>query len=78
MVVTIDRTLSGATILGQSGPGSNGNEGVLHITQNSSIAGTLPLDCLVSYTRTLIGGGLTPLQRCSKCILQPQPTEQQI
>ena len=27
----IDRALSGATILGQSGPGSNGNEGVLRI-----------------------------------------------
>ena len=27
----IDRTLSGATILGQSEPGSNGNEEVLHI-----------------------------------------------
>ena len=27
----IDRTLSGATTLGQSGPGSNGNEGALCI-----------------------------------------------
>ena len=29
-------------------------------------------------SRTLIGGGggLTPLQRCSQCILQPQPTGQ--
>ena len=29
--------LSGATIPGQSGPGSNGNEEVLHIHQRSSI-----------------------------------------
>ena len=36
----IDRTLSGATTLGQSGPGSDGNEGVLRIPQSSSIAGT--------------------------------------
>ena len=40
----IDRTLSGATTLGQSGPGSNDREGVLHIP------GTSSLDCLVSYT----------------------------
>ena len=30
----IDRTLTGTTSPGQSGPGSNGNEGVLHITQS--------------------------------------------
>ena len=41
--------LSGATTPGQSGPGSDGNEGVLPILQSSSIAGTSPSDCLVSY-----------------------------
>ena len=41
--------LSGATTPGQSGPRSDGNEGVLRIPQNSSIAGTSPSDCLVSY-----------------------------
>ena len=35
--------------VGQSGPGSNGNEGVFCILQSSSITGTLPSDCLVSY-----------------------------
>ena len=35
--------------MGQSGPGSDGNEGVLHIPQSSSIAGSLPSDFLVSY-----------------------------
>ena len=34
---------------GQSGPGSNGNEGVLRIPQNPSITETSPSDCLVSY-----------------------------
>ena len=72
----IDRTLSGATTPGQSGPGSNGNEGVLHIPQSSSIAGTSPSDCLVSYPGHSLGGILTPLQRSSRCILQPQPTGQ--
>ena len=68
--------LSGATTPGQSGPGSDGNEGVLRIPQSSSIAGTSPSDCLVSYQDTRWGGGLTPLQRSSQCILQPQPTGQ--
>ena len=45
----IDRALSGATIPCQSGPGSNGNEGVLCIPQSSSITGTSPSDFLVSY-----------------------------
>ena len=50
----IDRTLSGSTTLGQSGPGSNSNEGVLHIPQWSSITGALPLNCLMSYLRHLL------------------------
>ena len=33
LFVYIDRTLTGTTTLGQSGPGSNSNEGVLHILQ---------------------------------------------
>ena len=71
--------LSGATTLGQSGPGSDGNEGVLRIPQSSSIAGTSPSDYLVSYpghSFFLGGRGLTPLQRSSLCILLPQPTGQ--
>ena len=46
----IDRTLSGATTPGQSETGSDGNEGVLHIPQSSSITGASS-DCLVSYPR---------------------------
>ena len=30
----------------------------------------------MSYPGHSLGGGLTPLQRCSQCILQPQPTGQ--
>ena len=52
----IDKTLSGATTLGQSGPGSDGNEGVLHIPQRSSITGTSPSDCSVWYLGHLLGG----------------------
>ena len=43
----IDRTLSVATTLGQSGPGSNGNKGVVHISQISKV-GTLSSDGLMS------------------------------
>ena len=52
--------LSGATAPGQSGPGSDGNEGVLRIPQSSSIAGTSPSDCLVSGHSL---GGVLPLCR---------------
>ena len=38
----------------QSGPGSDGNEGVLHIPQSSSTAGTTPSDCLMSYAGHLL------------------------
>ena len=44
----IDKTLTGATIPGQSVPGNSGDEGVLHITQSSK-AGTSPSDSLMSY-----------------------------
>ena len=40
---------------GQSGPGNNGNEGVFHIPQSSSITGTSPSDCLVSYPGDSLG-----------------------
>ena len=54
------RPLSGATTPGQSGPGSDGNEGVLCIPQSSSIIGTLPSDCLVSYPGHSLVGGAYP------------------
>ena len=71
----IDKILSGVTILGQSGPGSDGNKGALCIPQSSSIIGAWPSDCLVSYPGHSLGG-FTPLQRWSWCILQPQPIGQ--
>ena len=53
-------TLSVATTPDQSGPGSNGNEGVLHIPQSLSITGTSPSDCLVSYPgHSLVGRSYT-------------------
>ena len=48
--------LSGATTPGQSGPGRNGNEGVLPIPQSSSTAGTSSSDCLLSYPGHSLGG----------------------
>ena len=51
----IDRTLSGATTLVKSEPESDVNEGVLRISQSSSITGTSPSDCLVSYLEHSLG-----------------------
>ena len=67
-------TLLGATTPGQSEPGSDGNDEVLRIPQNSSITGTSPSDYLVSYLgHSLDEGGGTLLQRSSRCIEQSQP-----
>ena len=45
----MDKALSCATTSDQSGLGSDGNQGILCISQ--SITGASPLDCLVSYPR---------------------------
>ena len=52
----IDGTLTGITTLGQSGLGSNFNEGVFHIPQ-SSRTGALWSDSLVLYTGCLLVWG---------------------
>ena len=52
---TIFRTLSRATTLGQSEPGSDSNEGIIRIPQCSNITGTSPSDCLVSHPRHTFG-----------------------
>ena len=51
----IDMTLLDVTIPDQSGPGSNGNEGVLCIPQSSSITGISP-----SYPGQSLGRGSYP------------------
>ena len=56
----IDRTLSWATMPDQSESGSDGNEGVLHILQSSSITRTSPSNCLMPYPGHLLS--LTLLQ----------------
>ena len=50
----IDRTQSGTTNPGQSWPGSNGNEGILLISQSSK-AEASPSDCFVLYTGHSLG-----------------------
>ena len=52
----IDRALSGATIPGLTGSGSNVNEGVLRIPQSSSITEASPFDGLLSYQYTRCEG----------------------
>ena len=68
----IDRTLSGATTPGHSEPESDGNEGALRIPHNTHVTETS--HCFGSYTEHSWGSVLLPLQRCSRCILQPQPS----
>ena len=53
----IDRTL--IKCYHQSGPGSDGNEGILRIPQSSSITGTSLSNCLVSYPGHSLGGSYT-------------------
>ena len=60
---TIDRTLSSATTPIKSEPGSDGNEEVLCIHQNSWSTGTSPLVCLVPYPGHTLEEGLMPQQR---------------
>ena len=43
------------TTLGQSEPGSDGNEGVLRILQSPNITEASPSDCLVSYVGHSLG-----------------------
>ena len=52
---SIDRILSGATNAGQSGPGSDSNETVHCIPQNSSITGVSLFYCFVSYREHSLG-----------------------
>ena len=53
----IDRTLSGATIPGQSGPGSDDNEGVLHISPKLHYYRNLTIRLLSVISRTLVVRG---------------------
>ena len=68
-MLPMDSTLSGPTTTGQSELGSDGNEGILNISQSSSITGASPSDCLGSYPGPSLVGN-------SQCILQLQPTGQ--
>ena len=77
-ILPIDRTLSGATTPGQSGPGSGSNEGVLFVPQSSSITEASPSDGSVSYKNTR-WGSLTLCRDavgvfCSSSQLWPQDT----
>ena len=70
----IGRTLSGATTPSQSGTGSDGNEGGAPHSLKLQRYWNLTIRFFSVISRTHVG--LTLLQRCSLCILQPQPIEQ--
>ena len=54
---SIDKTISSATIPGQSGAGTDVNEGLIYIRQSSRITGASPSDCLESYSGYSLGRG---------------------
>ena len=58
----IDGTLSSVTTPSQSGRGSNGNDGILHVPQSSRIEASSS-DCVVSYPGHSLGVGVLPLCR---------------
>ena len=72
-ICLIDGTLTSTSSLGQIGYRSNTNEGVLHIPQSSGFEPHHQMQFIV-ISRTLVGGCLTTLQRCSQHILQSHPT----
>ena len=55
-----DRALSGATTLGQNGPGSDGIEGAPCTSQSSNATGTIPSDCSVLHPRHFFWRGVYP------------------
>ena len=66
----IDRTLSGVTTPGQSGPRSNVNQGLLWISYISLHYWSLPLRSLSYSGQSLVGGGRATIQQRSiRCIL---------
>ena len=67
----MDRTLSGATTPGQSELGSDSNKGILRIPQSSSITGTSPSNCLVSYLGHSFGGTYPSAEKQSLYSIAP-------
>ena len=68
----LNRILPGATTSRHSEPGSGGNEGLLRIPQSSCITEALQWNCLMSYLGHSLDESYLQ-QKCSQCILQPQP-----
>ena len=67
----IDWTLSGASTLGQSGPESDVNEGVLCIPQSSSITEDSPSDCFMLYPGHSLEGSYPSAEKQSVYSITP-------
>ena len=61
--------------MGQSGPGSYGTEGVLHISQSSSITGASPSDSLESYPGYSLGESYPSAEMKSAYSVAPEVRE---
>ena len=64
-----DGLLTGTNTLGQSEPGSNGNDGVLHIPQSSKTGDSL-LDSFSVISGPSLGEGVAPQLTCSRRVLK--------
>ena len=69
----IDRALSGATTLGRVDLGAMAMKGYSRFPKLQH-CWNLTIRLFSVISRTLVRAGLTPLQRSSQCILQPQLT----
>ena len=77
IVFTLNRDPHGTTTPGHSAPGSNGDETVPPYSPKLQHYWNLTIELFSVITgHSLVG--YHPLQRCSRCSLQPQPTGQYI
>ena len=67
----IEKTQLGATTPGQSGPWSDGNEGVLCIPQSSIIISALSSGCFVSYPEHSLRGSYPSAEKQSAYFSAP-------
>ena len=70
----IDKNLSGATSPGQSGPGSNRKNRILHIRKIFKGGVSLSVS-VMSYPGNSLGGGFWPSSEMQSVYLQLHPTE---
>ena len=75
LIHNLSLTQSRAATPGRSGPGSDGNKGILHILQSSNITEASPANCLVSYLGHSLVGSYPLCRDAISVFCSPQRTE---